>query len=76
MPLIKDKSKEAGIKNVTYLDIQRASNKEEAYSLLSDEKATEELIKHLEGRYGVVKDISYINYDPIDIIRRFSTIRS
>ncbi len=44
--------------------------------MLTDETATEELLNHLEARYGVIKELSYINYDPSEIMKRFSVIRS
>lgn len=55
LPLIQKKrtvSSTTVIKNILYEDIYKATNKEEANQMLTDEFASEELVNHIEKRFG------------------------
>ena len=59
------------IKNITFEDIMRCLDKNEAEGLLCDTFAQEELIDHLKKQYGPVKNMFHINYNPQEILNRF-----
>lgn len=58
------------MKNITYEDIMNAPNKEEAYQMINDEFASEELIDHLEKRFGKITDMFNINYTDHYVVDR------
>jgi|LauGreDrversion4_2_1035121.scaffolds.fasta_scaffold768190_1 hypothetical protein len=59
------------VKNVTFEDIIRCLDKNEAESLLLDPFASDELKSHLTTMYGPLRDQFHINYKPQDILTRF-----
>ena len=59
------------VKNVTFEDIIRCLDKNEAESLLLDPFASDELKSHLTAMYGPLRDQFHINYKPQDILTRF-----
>jgi len=52
------------MKVVTYEDIYRSLDLDEAESILFDAFAEEEALKHLQARYGEIEDLFFINYEP------------
>jgi hypothetical protein len=59
------------IKNITFEDIMRCLDKNEAENLLCDPFSQDELASHLTAQYGPIKDIFHINYSPQEILNRF-----
>jgi hypothetical protein len=59
------------VKNVTFEDIIRCLDKNEAETLLMDHFASDELKSHLTSMYGPLRDMFHINYKPQDILNRF-----
>ena len=67
LPLLSKKktffSKTEPVKTILFEDIYRCVDRNEAESLLFDPYAEEELIRHLQDRYGLIDDSFFINYD-------------
>ena len=59
------------MKNITFEDIVRCLDKNEAESLLLDKFAADELKTHLTTMYGPLRDMFHINYRPQEILNRF-----
>ncbi len=59
------------VKNITFEDIVRCLDKNEAESLLLDKFAADELKSHLTTMYGPLRDMFHINYRPQEILNRF-----
>jgi hypothetical protein len=59
------------VKNVTFEDIIRCLDKNEAETLLLDQFASDELKQHLTTMYGPLRDMFHINYKPQEILNRF-----
>lgn len=59
------------VKNITYEDIMRCLDKNEAEQLLHDSFAQDELVRHLTQKYGSIKEMFHINYKTQDILLRF-----
>ena len=59
------------VKNITYEDVMRCLDKNEAESLLLDEFAQNELVKHITDKFGPLKDFFHINYRTGEIINRY-----
>jgi fructose-1-phosphate kinase PfkB-like protein len=60
------------VKNIAYEDLMRCLDKNEAESILQDEFAEQELIKHISTKYGPVRELFHINYRTADILSRFT----
>jgi len=51
-------------------DVYRCVDRKEAEIMLQDPYAEEELIRHLQDRYGLIDDMFFINYEIENILAR------
>jgi hypothetical protein len=63
-------SKTEPVKTILFEDIYRCVDRKEAEMLLIDPYAEEELIRHLQERYGLIDDFFFINYDVEKILAK------
>lgn len=74
VPLLSKKktffTKNEPVKAVLFEDIYRCVDKREAEQILQDTYAEEELIRHLQERYGLIDDFFFINYETDGILQR------
>ena len=61
------------VKNITYDDIRRCLDNNEAENLLLDPYAQDELKNHLQEKFGKIKEMFHINYKVNEIINSFNT---
>ena len=59
------------IKNVTYEDVMKCLDKNEAESILLDPLAKDEVHTHIEKNFGKIQEIFFINYKTANILSRF-----
>jgi hypothetical protein len=62
------------VKNISYEDIYRCNDMEEAESILMDDYAHEELSRLISKRYGKVQDIYFLNYKVNELVKKFSNV--
>lgn len=60
------------VKNVTFEDVMRCLDKQEVAQMLADPFAEQELLAHLQSRFGPVRELFHVNYNPKDIVARFA----
>lgn len=75
LPLLNKRKSASGlnvVKPIAHIDLVNTNSKEEAGKILNDELASEELITHLEKRFGQVDNFFFINYKPNQIIQMYS----
>ena len=58
------------IKTIFLEDVYKCSNRFEAEKLLDDQYAVEELLRHLNERYGEIDEHFFVNYDTDSILSR------
>ena len=58
------------VKTILFEDIYRCSDRTQAEEILDDHYAEEELIRHLQDRYGLIEDSFWLNYDYDKILNR------
>lgn len=51
----------------------KCQDRGEAEQLLLDEYAEEELVDHLESKFGPVQELFHINYQAWDILAKFAS---
>eukprot|EP00347_Sterkiella_histriomuscorum_P022335 403330842 len=75
LPLLNKRKNPSGlnvVRPVLHLDIVNSTSKEEAGRILNDEMASEELLSHLEKRFGQIENFFFINYKPNMIIDTYN----
>jgi hypothetical protein len=74
VPLLSKKktfyTKNEPVRTILYEDIYRCVDRREAEQLLQDPYAEEELIRHLQERYGLIDDCFFINYETDAILQK------
>jgi hypothetical protein len=59
------------VKNVTYDDVVKCTDREEAEKLINDTFASDKFTEHIEKTFGKVKSLFHINYKKLEIIYKF-----